>query len=64
MGAAILCFTGMGPDGKSCQTKKLVYVTYSTDKIYLSRETCVALGLISKDFPTIGWVKSVVTTKE
>ena len=49
---------------KSCQTRQIVYVTDSTDKIYLSREGCVALGLISKDFPTIGEVKSISTSKE
>ena len=54
----------MSPDGKSCQTRQIVYVTDSTDKIYLSREGCVALGLISKDFPTIGEVKSISTSKE
>ena len=64
LGAAILWFTGMGPDGKSCQTRQIVYITDSTDKIYLSREGCVALGLISKDFPTIGEVKSVTAAKE
>ena len=64
LGAAILRFTGMGSDGKCCQTRQIVYITDSTDKIYLSREGCVALGLISKDFPTIGEVKSVATTKE
>ena len=53
LGAAILRFTGMGPDGKCCQTGQIVYITDSTDKIYLSREGCVALGLISKDFPTM-----------
>ena len=64
LGAAILRFTGMGSDGKCCQTRQIVYITDSTDKIYLSREGCVALGLISKDFPTIGEVKSVAATKE
>lgn len=64
LGAAILCFTGMGTDGKSRQTRQIVYVTDSTDKMYLSREGCVALGLISKDFPTIGEVKSVAAIKE
>ena len=64
LGAAILRFTGMGPDGESRQTRQIVYVTDSTDKIYLSREGCVALGLISKEFPTIGEVKSVAATKE
>ena len=64
LGAAILRFTGMAPDGKSRQTRQIVYITDSTDKIYLSREGCVALGLISKDFPTFGEVKSVAATKE
>ena len=64
LGSAIFFFTGMGPDDKCCQTKQIVYVTDSTDKIYLSRECCVALELISKDFPTIGEVKSIAATKE
>ena len=36
---------------ESCQ---VVYVTRDSDKLFLNRETCAALGIITKDFPTIG----------
>ena len=54
LGAAVIRFSGTNSKGKKLVTKQIVYVTDNTDKIYLSREGCISLGLISKDFPTIG----------
>ena len=35
---------------------QIVYVTDSSNKIFLSREACVALGMIPESFPTVGKV--------
>jgi len=53
LGAAVLRLSGKGPDG-SMETRQIVYVTDNSDKLFLSREACTALGMISENFPTIG----------
>ena len=54
LGTAILRFGGCNMDGQERQTRQIVYVTDDTNNAYLSREGCVALGLISDSFPKIG----------
>ena len=54
LGATSLTLTGHKPDGKAIHTKQLVYITDDATKMFLSREACVALQLISHDFPTVG----------
>jgi hypothetical protein len=34
-------------------TRQMVYVTNHTDKLFLSREACTDLGIISQQFPTV-----------
>lgn len=46
LGAAIIRFT-MGPK----TTRQIVYITDSTDKLFICREACADLGIIPKDFP-------------
>ena len=50
----ILRFSGQSTSGQSLQTRQIVYVTHDSDKLFLSREACTALGLISSTFPTFG----------
>ena len=52
LGAAILRFTGSGEI--HLETRQMVYVTDNSDQLYLSREACIELGLISKSFPKLG----------
>ena len=59
LGAIILRFGGRNRKGETRKTRQIVYVTDSTEKVYLSREGCIALGLISEGFPTIGEAASV-----
>ena len=33
---------------------QIVFVTSDADKLFLSREACTALKMISKNFPTVG----------
>ncbi len=54
LGATILRFSGKSKQGQQLETRKIVYVTEESNKLYLSRETCKALGMISGSFPTVG----------
>ena len=54
LGAAIIQFSGQSNSGKTLVTCQLIYITDSTDKIFLSREACIDLRLISCQFPSIG----------
>ena len=51
LGAAIMRFSGTSPSGQTLETRQIVYVTSDSDKLFLSRETCTALGMISEQFP-------------
>ena len=53
LGAAILRFSGRGKAHHILETRLIVYVTDSSNKIFRSREACVALSMIPKSFPTI-----------
>ncbi len=52
IGAIIIRLSGTG--NQEGTTKQMVYVTDSANKFFLSREACLALGIISNKFPTIG----------
>ncbi|CAH3041519.1 unnamed protein product [Pocillopora meandrina] len=51
LGAVILRFSGRSPSGKALESRQIVHVTSDSDKLFLSRETCMALGIITKNFP-------------
>ena len=57
LGAVILCISGTTSDGVVISTRQITYVTDESDRFFLSRDTCVQLGLISETFPTIGDVR-------
>ena len=57
LGATILRLSGKGPFGKERSTRQVVYVTNHTDKLFLSREACIDLGIISHQFPLMGEAK-------
>ena len=54
IGAVIIRFSGNSTSGQPLETRQIVYVTHDSDKLFLSREACTALGLISPMFPTVG----------
>ena len=54
LSAIILRFSGKSPSGKTFESRQIVYVTSDSDKLFLSRETCMALGMITKNFPKVG----------
>ncbi|CAB3996762.1 Hypothetical predicted protein [Paramuricea clavata] len=54
LGAVILRFSGPSKSGKVLETRQITYVTNDSNKIFLSREACTELGLITESFPTVG----------
>lgn len=54
LGVTILRLSGKDHSGKERSTRQVVYVTNHTDKLFLSREACTDLGIISHQFPLLG----------
>ena len=57
LGAAILRYTGRNENGEKMETRQITYITDNSDKIFLSKEACISLGMIPKSFPRIGEVQ-------
>ena len=57
-GAVLLRLSGFDSEGYPMETAQVCYVTPDNDNMYLSREACVDLGLISPTFPIFGQVKN------
>ena len=53
-GAIILRLSGSDASGNVHEAAVLVYVSPDTEHFFLSHETMVQLGIITKDFPRIG----------
>lgn len=51
LGASLLRFSSKDSSGRVVETRQMTYVTDSSDKLFLSREACVQLGIISNRFP-------------
>ena len=54
LGAAILRFSGIDQPGHSLETRQITNITDCSDRIFLSRDACIQLGMISESFPTVG----------
>ena len=54
LGAVILMLSGKDQLGDERTTRQIIYITDSTDKLFLSGGACVDLGIISDQFPTVG----------
>ena len=54
LGAIILRLSGKDQLGDERMSQQIVYITYSTDKLFLSREVCVDLGIVPAQFPIVG----------
>ena len=52
-GGIIVEISGVSESGKTVSTLQLMYVSESVTKTYLSLDTCIALGLVPKNFPCI-----------
>ena len=47
----------MTKGGARLETRQLVYITDTSDRLFLSKEACITLGMISTKFPTIGKIQ-------
>ena len=55
LGGIFLVFCGVNPvSGSMVKSRQLAYVSATVPYPFLSREECSNLGLIPKDFPTLG----------
>lgn len=54
LGATILRISGLDNHGEPVETRQMTYVTDNSNKLFLSREACVALGIITDSFPSVG----------
>ena len=61
LGAAILRFSGKNSNGIR-ESRQIVYVTDVDNTVFLSREACVSLGIISDQFPKVGEIGKRTTT--
>ena len=53
LGATFLCLLGKDQHGQTIETRQMTYVTDNSKKFFLSREACITLGIIPKDFPEV-----------
>ena len=56
-GAAIARLSGKDHLGEERTTRQVVYVTDHADKLFLSREACTDLSIVSTQFPQVGEAK-------
>lgn len=54
LGATILRISGLDNHSEPVETRQITYVTDNSDKLFLSREACVALIIIPDSFPSVG----------
>ena len=54
IGSVVVRLTGRSPTGESLETRQILYVTDTANKLFLSQEACEDLGLVSSDFPRVG----------
>ena len=57
LGPIILTIGGKLQVGKNYTTEQMVYVTYYSDKFFLSHQAWIELGMISDMFPIVGDVE-------
>ena len=54
LGCIIATISATKECGTLVESKQIIYISEDCNKLFLSRETCAALGIISQDFPVIG----------
>ena len=54
IGSVVVRLTGRSRTGQTLETRQILYVTDSANKLFLSEEACEDLGLVSPDFPSVG----------
>ena len=61
LGAIVARLSGKDCENREVETRQVIYITDSSDRFFLSKEACVALGMISENFPTIGEITGSVS---
>ena len=54
LGATVLRFSGNDKHGRPLETRQITYVTDNSDKLFVSKEACISLGIIPENFPALG----------
>ena len=54
IGCVVMRLSGYSASGARCETRQIVYVTETSNKIFLSLEACIGLGLVSDSFLAVG----------
>ena len=62
MGALPLQISGVTPPGETIITHQLVYFSDQTNRLFLSKQACLSLGIISEKFPTVGETLTTIDT--
>ncbi|KAK7498142.1 hypothetical protein BaRGS_00010730 [Batillaria attramentaria] len=64
IGALALRISGTSPSKNRLATHQMVYFTTATDRMFLSKQACVALGMLPPSFPTIGETSNLHSTSD
>ena len=54
IGATVLRLSERDSSGQLLETRQMTYVTDMPGRLFISREACIDLGIISDNFPTVG----------
>ena len=54
LGGVFLKISGYSSSGKRWQTKQMAYCAEGCERLFLSKTSCVDLGILEQDFPKIG----------
>ena len=57
LGATILRISGKDEEGRISENQQMTYVTDNSDNLFISREACIDLGIITYSFFIVGEVK-------
>ena len=56
--------SGTAKSGKRVETRQILYVTDNADKLFISCEACISLGMIGENFPSISEAASLMTSSK
>ena len=62
LGATVLRLACKDEAGSVVGTRQMLYITYSSDNLFLSREACTSLGITTDTFPAIRSTSSLGQT--
>ena len=64
LGAIVVRLRSLSKQQDTTETRQMIYITTDTNKMFLSREACAALGIIQKYFPHITLTDSKSVTEK